>query len=173
MHAVFLHHGLWGNNTHFDYVIQKLTERYPGQIVIGSIDINHGVKTYDGVDICGDKAVDWIEQFLKKHDDVVQVSFLGYSLGGLVMRYAVGKLLLKGFFDKYEPINFITFASPHLGASKPVDRVIFHNLFNFMASKIALRTSKQMFLIDHYTNGLPLLVVLTDERFCFFKVFFY
>lgn len=47
---------------------------------------------------------------------VTMLSLIGYSLGGLVVRYAAGKLLALGFFDTVQPANLITVASPHLGS---------------------------------------------------------
>jgi hypothetical protein len=47
-----------------------------------------------------------------------KLSVIGYSLGGLVARYAIGLLFRKGYFDKLEPVNFTTFVTPHLGAVK-------------------------------------------------------
>ncbi len=58
-----------------------------------------------------------------QHDDhglsgrhVARISFVGYSLGGLICRYAVGHLAAVGYFDSVQPVNFITIASPHLGS---------------------------------------------------------
>jgi hypothetical protein len=67
---------------------------------------------------------------------VKKISFVAHSLGGLVARYAVGRLYesntktkqsaekcieeaehLEGLIAGLEPMNFITFASPHLGSS--------------------------------------------------------
>ena len=65
-----------------------------------------------------------------------KISFVAHSLGGLVARYAIGRLYepnnrskssagksrddiehLEGLIAGLEPMNFITFASPHLGSS--------------------------------------------------------
>lgn len=50
--------------------------------------------------------------------EVHKISFVAHSLGGLVARYAVGRLY-KHYEAKVaglEPINFITVATPHLGS---------------------------------------------------------
>lgn len=73
-----------------------------------------------------------------------KISFVAHSLGGLVARYAIGRLYehnsrtkssggrddaehLEGHIAGLEPMNFITFASPHLGSSgnKQVSRISF------------------------------------------------
>ncbi|ORY10383.1 hypothetical protein BCR34DRAFT_654889 [Clohesyomyces aquaticus] len=47
------------------------------------------------------------------------ISFIAHSLGGLVQTYAIAYIYKHSpeFFDKIEPINFITLASPFLGLS--------------------------------------------------------
>lgn len=60
---------------------------------------------------------------------MTKISFVAHSLGGLIARYAIGKLYspetvsdgsldeeLKGRIAGLEPINFITSATPHLGS---------------------------------------------------------
>lgn len=74
-----------------------------------------------------------------------KISFVAHSVGGLVARYAIGKLYrpwgsrteevsvvelnekLKGTIADLEPVNFITVATPHLGS----------------------RGNKQVYLFDH------------------------
>jgi triacylglycerol esterase/lipase EstA (alpha/beta hydrolase family) len=66
---------------------------------------------------------------------VKKISIVAHSLGGLVARYAIGRLYerniritsvgnsrdegerLEGLIAGLEAMNFITFASPHLGSS--------------------------------------------------------
>ena len=40
----------------------------------------------------------------------------GYSLGGVIIRFAAGKLYVEGLFEDVQPMNLITIASPHLGS---------------------------------------------------------
>lgn len=68
---------------------------------------------------------------IKNRTGLKKISFVAHSLGGLVARYAVGKLYEKpgeanslespskaksGVIAGLEPMNFITFATPHLGS---------------------------------------------------------
>jgi len=57
---------------------------------------------------------------------VTKISFVGYSLGGLISRYIIGELEKLKFFDTVEPQYFTTFASPHLGV------YFFKSKFKFM-----------------------------------------
>ena len=47
---------------------------------------------------------------------VSKISFIGYSLGGLINRWIVGRLEAEDFFETIQPINFVTLATPHLGS---------------------------------------------------------
>jgi hypothetical protein len=55
-HAVFLVHGLWGNNAHFWYLVQQLKTTH-ASLKIHSCAVNEGNKTYDGIDVGGDRVV--------------------------------------------------------------------------------------------------------------------
>jgi len=69
------------------------------------------------------------------------ISFVGHSFGGLVSRYAIGILYANKFFDNVKPMNFTTFATPHLGTRKPVTGfgfdAVYNSTFNFLAPTIA------------------------------------
>ena len=93
--------------------------------------------------------------------DVQKISFVAHSLGGLVARYAIGRLFesyqeldpiglpknslsekrtsfskqcleqpFEGRIAGLQPMNFITFATPHLGSkgNKQVDLACFYGL---------------------------------------------
>lgn len=55
-HAVFLVHGLWGNKAHFWFVEEQLRLTHPS-IKIHACSVNEGNKTYDGIDVGGDRVV--------------------------------------------------------------------------------------------------------------------
>jgi hypothetical protein len=82
------------------------------------------------------------------------ISFAGYSLGGLVSRYVIGLLYTRGFFDNVKPMNFTTFATPHLGIRKPLTGFSFgtayNSLFNFTVSScVTGNTGMDLYLFDH------------------------
>jgi hypothetical protein len=60
------------------------------------------------VELGGERVCQEIEEELEKLEQAGQLmkklSVVGYSLGGLVARYAVGLLYSRGVFDKLEPV---------------------------------------------------------------------
>ena len=96
VHVLFLQHGMWGNENHLNSIIEHL-QSHNDQLVLANCSSNKGLATYDGIDAQAGRFIAFIHEFIKSLDkSVTHVSFLGYSLGGLVVRFAVGKLLLDG-----------------------------------------------------------------------------
>jgi len=69
---------------------------------------NSGNFTYDGIELGGERVCQEIEEEIEKlameGQEIKRLSLVGYSLGGLVARYAVGLLDSKGFFEKIKPV---------------------------------------------------------------------
>lgn len=69
---------------------------------------NAGSFTYDGIERGGERVCLEIEEELdlvkSKGGKITKLSIVGYSLGGLVARYAVGLLGAKGILDEVEPL---------------------------------------------------------------------
>ncbi|KAH8552163.1 putative serine esterase-domain-containing protein [Umbelopsis sp. PMI_123] len=172
VHLFVLQHGLWGNHGHLDYIKDQLKETYKDKIHTLNVAVNEAKLTYDGVDICGNRLVERIHkevETLEKEGKVVdKCSFFGYSLGGLISRYAVGVLGESGFFDKHEPINFTTFATPHLGIRQPSGN-IFVRIFNWLSKYLLSRSGEQMSLIDKYRDGRSLLEIMASPDHEFMK----
>ncbi|KAG0320452.1 hypothetical protein BGZ97_000165 [Linnemannia gamsii] len=104
---------------------------------------------------------------------VTQFSFLGYSLGGLIGRFAMGLLDLEKFFDPIEqggqgiePVYFVTMATPHLGIRKP-PQTNFSKVFNYVSSRMLSRTGEQLQLIDDYVDGKPILLAMSEPESIF------
>ena len=55
---------------------------------------------------------DEIERLKNKGVNVSKMSFVGYSLGGVVGRFAVGLLYHKGYFNKIKPMVRSTYFHP-------------------------------------------------------------
>jgi hypothetical protein len=67
---------------------------------------NSGSFTYDGIELGGERVCAEIEEELSviegRGGKIKKLSVIGYSLGGLVARYAVGLLYAKGVLDTLE-----------------------------------------------------------------------
>ncbi|PNG99962.1 hypothetical protein TSOC_014241, partial [Tetrabaena socialis] len=107
--------------------------------------------TYDGVDICGDRLHALVRRTLDslaaEGRPVRQLSFVGYSMGGLITRYVAGKLFAEGLFDagRVVPLNFVTIATPHLGAWR-MPSTWLNRAFNYMVPVVTSRSGSQMVL---------------------------
>ena len=100
---------------------------------------------------------------------IKKLSMVGYSLGGLVARYTIGLLYSRGLFDKIEPVNFTTFATPHLGVRTPLTGYQSH-LWNALGGRTLSTSGRQLFLIDSFRDtGRPILSVLADPASIFIK----
>lgn len=114
-----------------------------------------------------------IETLLQEleHDgtSIKKLSIIGYSLGGLIARYAIGLLHSKGWFDKIQPLNFTTFATPHLGVRTPL-RGYHSHLWNAFGSRTLSSSGRQLFTIDTFRDTKrPILSVLADPDSIFVR----
>lgn len=69
--------------------------------------------TYDGIEVGGERIVYEVEQEISRLESeqgtkIKKISIAGYSLGGLISRYAIGLMYGSGLFDRIEPVNFTT-----------------------------------------------------------------
>lgn len=180
IHLVVLVHGLWGNRSHMNEIcnyLLSLNDSSAGHkslnemIVVHQTHLNEGYKTYDGIDVCGIRVSTEIKDQINHYgsDHVVKFSLIGYSLGGLICRYALGVLYQAQTFKKndIELVNFITFCTPHVGVLAPGNNVAV-NLFNIIVPLVLGNSGKQMFLKDKY-NGYPLLYVMSSPSSVFYK----
>lgn len=116
------------------------------EVVVLNTASNSGIHTYDGIDWCAERVVVEIHKEVERLSNagrkVTRFSMLGYSLGGLIARYTVGLLYSRNFFDTIRPINFTTFATPHIGVSPTGG--LFSILSAFVGSRSLGRTGIQL-----------------------------
>lgn len=98
---------LWGNPEHLKYLANAICERYPDLDVLVPKS-NSGSFTYDGIELGGERVANEVEtrlEELRKNGHIItKFSITGYSLGGLVARYAIGLLYHKGVFEHIQPM---------------------------------------------------------------------
>ncbi|KAG9290580.1 hypothetical protein G9A89_020950 [Geosiphon pyriformis] len=172
VHLVVCLHGLWGNPGHLKYLVTQLNEKHGEKIHILNSKNNTTTYTYDGIDICGDRLIEEINEEINnlKEDGrkIIKFSIIGYSLGGLISRYAIGILHQEGFFKEIQPWLFTTFVTPHLGIQLEPQKTT-SKIFNWTSSRILSKTGEQLQWNDKYENDLPILTVLSDPEQIFFK----
>jgi hypothetical protein len=173
-HLCVLVHGLWGNPNHLNYLRETLQAQHPeDRLHILVAKSNADSFTYDGIDVGGERITNEIEQKIRELEQdgpkIKKISIIGYSLGGLVSRYAIGLLYKNGLFNDVEPINFTTFATPHIGIRTPKLGWRSH-VWNVMGSRTLSTSGQQMFMIDEFRDsGRPLLSVMADTKSIFNK----
>ncbi|XP_039057875.1 putative lipase YDL109C [Hibiscus syriacus] len=131
--------------------------------------------------------------------DVRKISFVAHSLGGLVARYAIGRLYEHSSIGQsghnanslnlgdtissiqyleqpcedriagLEPMNFITFATPHLGSRGHKQLQLLGGLpfleerASQTAHLVVGRSGKHLFLTDNDEGKIPLLLRMVDD----------
>jgi hypothetical protein len=167
-HLIVLHHGLWGNSTHMEPVITQFDNTFPSNdFFYLNVNVSEGNLTYDGIDACGERCVDLILKFISEMN-LDRISFIGYSLGGLILRYVVGRLYHLRIFEELKPLNFVTIATPHLGTTRPV-QFSMARIYNSLQSAVLTRVGPQFTVQDKYFHDTPLLLVMADPNYDFFK----
>lgn len=84
-------------------------------------DVNNMMLTYFGIESCGSRLRDYVKQQCAAHPNATSISFIGHSLGGLMIRHCIGLLHEENFFGtdrsklQMQPALYISIASPHLG----------------------------------------------------------
>ncbi|KAI9833088.1 MAG: hypothetical protein M1826_000455 [Phylliscum demangeonii] len=177
-HLCVLIHGLWGQPKHLDSVAAALREKYVDDPTLHILvpSTNAGHFTYDGIELGAERVTKEIEDTVDALAAagggavvVTKISVVGYSLGGLVARYVIGLLYSKGWFERMEPVNFTTFATPHLGVRTPLVGVYSH-VFNFIAARTLSASGRQLFATDSFRDtGRPLLSILADPQSVFMR----
>lgn len=156
-HLFVLVHGLWGGPNHMltiEKSIRELLGRSSDSTRVATIRPSsfRFWKTYDGLLLNAERVVSDVlyEIEMIRHNQkskVTQISFVGYSLGGLISRYAVGILQELGVFDQITPVFFTTFATPHVGVHFYND-TFFDKVANETGKYLFGKSGKEMFLAD-------------------------
>ncbi|GAM87921.1 hypothetical protein ANO11243_059490 [Dothideomycetidae sp. 11243] len=173
-HLVVLIHGLWGSPSHLEYLANSLREGFSKEklhILVAKSNAKNF--TYDGIETGGERILHEVEAELKRLEDegttIRKISVIGYSFGGLLARYAVGLLYADGLFDRIQPVNFTTFATPHLGVRTPLKGTS-SRIWNVLGARTLSTSGRQLFLIDQFRDtGRPILSVMADPSSIFIK----
>lgn len=132
---------------------------------------NADYNTYDGIEVGAERIAHEVEETVTKLSgkgtNITKISIIGYSLGGLIARYAVGILYKDGLFDKLQPVNFTTFATPWIGV-RSSKKGITGQIWNAVAPRTLSVSGMQMFSADNFRDtGRSLLAVMADSNSIF------
>ncbi|KAH3674382.1 hypothetical protein WICMUC_003347 [Wickerhamomyces mucosus] len=189
-HLFVLVHGLWGGAGHLKAVEDIITKSIVDsdeKILIIRPKTSGLVKTYDGVEIIGQRMLIEIlneinrlyespsennEELQQEPIMVKKISFLGYSLGGIVSRYIIGEFERLGLFKTIKPMYFTSIASPHVGVwfyKQKVMNILGSNVLGLIGKELLI-TDKRQFLVKlsegDYLKGLKKF----EKRFLFANV---
>ncbi|CAN8071660.1 unnamed protein product [Agarophyton chilense] len=148
---VVLVHGLQGAVEDFSYVLHTLHGRdavASGEVLVHASDVNTD-KTHDGVDLGGLRLAEEVRDVVGRHRSLQAISLVGFSLGGLYVRYAAARLwrAADNSVAGLRAEHLVLVASPNLG-------VRHFGLYRFLHGVLPLtdsflfRTAKQLFLRD-------------------------
>jgi len=166
-HLIILVHGLGGNSNDFKNLMGvfmqglNLEEYY-----LYSSRCNEKYFTFAGISECGERLVNEIEEL---QDEIglkngVKISFIGHSLGGLIIRYSIGLMKKRMIFDYFTPHIYMSFATPHIGTRRETS--IFNSLIQWYTKSYVDKTGMELLLED---SNIPLLRVLADPQFEYFQ----
>ncbi|EQC30088.1 hypothetical protein SDRG_12149 [Saprolegnia diclina VS20] len=149
-HLVVLQHGLHGSPSDyhtFAFILRDVFRDEPGLYIVAAA--SNATDTHDGIDAGGLRLADEVEHLAASCPRLEKVSLIGHSLGGLYVRYCIGVLYARGFFDQITPMNVITLAAPHFGVRAPFNnRGAVNAVVNTISSKLFDRTGAQFVLQD-------------------------
>ncbi|KAI3458356.1 hypothetical protein Pfo_015019 [Paulownia fortunei] len=193
-HLVVMVHGILGSGSDWKFGAEQFVQRLPDKVFVHCSERNAAKLTLDGVDVMGERLAEEVLEVIKRKPCLRKISFIAHSVGGLVARYAIGKLYRppkrgsgeevstnvcieesKGTIADLEPINFISVATPHLGSrgNKQVPFLFGVTAFERVAGRVIhwifRRTGRHLFLTDDDEGKPPLLrrMVEDSEECCF------
>ncbi|KAL9259830.1 putative lipase ROG1 [Drosera capensis] len=195
-HLIVTVNGIVGSADDWKYAVEQFLKQYPKDALVHRSKRNSATLTFDGVDVMGERLADEVLGVIKRYPDLRKISFLGHSLGGLISRYAIARLYQRNYLIRHpsndgedgkhqsskeapeenskkevaalEPINFITFATPHLGSRGSKQVPLFGGIHALekiarQTSGLLGRTGKHLFLTDNDDGKPPLLLRMTND----------
>ncbi|XP_010939322.1 putative lipase ROG1 [Elaeis guineensis] len=195
-HLVVTVNGIIGSAANWKFAAKQFVKKYPEDVFVHCSECNYSTLTFHGVDVMGERLAEEVISVVENRPELEKISFVGHSLGGLIARYAIGILYekdvsrkppeenedsktctsgtqhveekLKGKIAGLEPMNFITFATPHLGSRlhKQIPVLCGSYALEKMAYRISWiigRTGKHLFLKDKDEGKPPLLLQMVND----------
>ncbi|XP_062078599.1 putative lipase C4A8.10 [Humulus lupulus] len=141
-HLVIMVNGINGSDADWRYAQEQFVKNLPKKVFVHCSACNYARLTFDGVDTMGERLAEEVRSVVRGKPKMQKISFVAHSLGGLVARYAIGRLYKEpsgingsclneentnnsmhglgqhcgGKIAGLVPMNFVTVATPHLGS---------------------------------------------------------
>ncbi|XP_076894101.1 putative lipase ROG1 [Bidens hawaiensis] len=185
-HLVVMVNGILGSSTDWKFAAEQFVKTIPDKVFVHRSERNAATQTLDGVDVMGERLSQEVLEVIKRKPNLRKISFVAHSVGGLVARYAIGRLYRPpkeglsveesaATIGGLVPMNFITVATPHLGSrgNKQVPFLFgvpaFEKAAVLVIHWIFRRTGRHLFLTDNDEGKPPLLKrMLQDDGDCYF-----
>ncbi|KAK8603966.1 hypothetical protein V6N13_096431 [Hibiscus sabdariffa] len=187
-HLVIMVHGILGSSSDWKFGAEQFVKSLPDKVFVHCSEQNMSKRTLDGVDIMGERLAKEVLEIIQENPNLCKISFVAHSVGGLVARYAIGRLYkppkeevkedtsgngckeeAKGTIGGLEAMNFITVAAPHLGSrgNKQVPFLFGVTAFEKAASCVIhwifRGTGRHLFLTDDDEGKPALLKQMPDD----------
>ncbi|VVA90677.1 unnamed protein product [Arabis nemorensis] len=190
-HLVVMVNGLIGSAQDWRFAAKQMLNKYPHDLVVHCSKRNHSTQTFGGVDVMGERLAEEVRSVIKRYSNLQKISFVGHSLGGLIARYAIGRLYEQESREELsqnsndigdkctieepkeriaglEPVYFITSATPHLGSRghKQVPLFSGSHTLERLATRMSWclgKTGKHIFLADNDDGKPPLLLRMVSD----------
>ncbi|XP_050373130.1 uncharacterized protein LOC126790822 [Argentina anserina] len=91
-HLVVMVNGIIGSASDWRYAADQFVKKLPDKVIVHPSECNSSRLTFDGVDLMGERLAEEVLAVVRKRSEVRKISFVAHSLGGLVARYAIGRL---------------------------------------------------------------------------------
>ncbi|KAK7344733.1 hypothetical protein VNO77_14714 [Canavalia gladiata] len=187
-HLIVMVNGILGSVTDWKFAAELFVKELPDKVFVHCSERNVAMLTLDGVDVMGERLAEEVLEVIQNKPNMRKISFIAHSVGGLVARYAIGKLYRPpekrdveelcnkeskvdsvGTIAGLEAMNFIAVATPHLGSrgNKQVPFLFGVTAFEKVAScvihLIFRRTGRHLFLTDDDEGRPPLLERMIED----------
>ncbi|KAK9275146.1 hypothetical protein L1049_022405 [Liquidambar formosana] len=91
-HLVVMVNGIVGSAADWRYAAEQFVQKLPDRVIVHRSERNYSRLTFDGVDLMGERLAEEVLAVVRRRPEVRKISFVAHSLGGLVARYAIGRL---------------------------------------------------------------------------------
>lgn len=187
-HLVVMVHGIMGNSSDWKFGADQFVKELPDKVYVHCSEKNMSRLTLDGVDVMGERLATEVLDIIQRKPNLQKISFVAHSVGGLVARYAIGRLYkppkeetttdvsentckqdTSGKICGLEAMNFVTVATPHLGSrgNKQVPFLFgvpaLEKLASAVIHLIFRRTGQHLFLNDDDQGQPPLLKRMVED----------